>query len=98
MHKTLYIKGFNRLFGRAKKSAARTLKLKHRVCMHKTLFKGFNRLFGRAKKSAARTLKERFDEIRGRAPGQLHSLFSEAVEAEKSPVPTAAASGSFRPM
>ena len=52
--------------------------------MHKTLyFKGFNRFFGRAKKSAARTLKERFDEIRGRAPGQLHSLFSEAVEAEK---------------
>ena len=52
--------------------------------MHKTLYlKGFNRLFGRAKKSAARTLKERFDEIRARAPGQLHSLFSEAVEAEK---------------
>ena len=52
--------------------------------MHKTLsFKGFNRLFGRAKKSAERTLKERFDEVRARAPGQLHSLFSEAVEAEK---------------
>ena len=52
--------------------------------MHKTLyFKGFNRIFGRARKSATRTLKERFDEIRGRAPGQLHSLFSEAVEAEK---------------
>ena len=51
--------------------------------MKNRYFKGFNRLFGRAKKSAARTLKERFDEIPGRAPGQLHSLFSEAVEAEK---------------
>ena len=35
------------------------------------------------KKSAARTLKERLDEIRGRAPGQLHSMFAEAVEPEK---------------
>ncbi len=65
------------------KLAKETL-LKHHLCLMKNrYFKGFNRLFGRAKKSAARTLKERFDEIRGRAPGQLHSLFSEAVEAEK---------------
>ena len=62
--------------------------------MKNRYFKGFNRLFGRAKKSAARTLKERLDEIRGRAPGQLHSLFAEAVEPEK----IAGASGSFRPM
>ena len=46
-------------------------------------FKGFSHLFGRARKSASRTLKERFDEIRGRAPGQLHSLFAKAVEPEK---------------
>ena len=51
--------------------------------MKNRYFKGFNHLFGRAKKSAARTLKERLDEIRGRAPGQLHSLFAEAVEPEK---------------
>ena len=51
--------------------------------MENRCFKGFNHLFGRAKKSAAQTLKERLDEIRGRAPGQLHSLFAEAVEPEK---------------
>ena len=66
--------------------------------MKNRYFKGFNCLFGRAKKSAARTLKERFDEIRGRAPGQLHSLFSEAVEAEKLAGANGCASGSFRPM
>ncbi len=51
--------------------------------MKNRYFKGFNHLFGRARKSAAQRLKERLNEIRGRAPGQLHSLFAEVVESEK---------------
>jgi len=42
-----------------------------------------NQLCGRAKKSAAVALKNHVDQIRNLAPGQLHSLFAEAVEPEK---------------
>ncbi len=46
-------------------------------------FKGFNRLFGRAKKSDAIRLKDQVDQIRNRAPGQLHSIFEGVVQPEK---------------
>ena len=58
--------------------------MKQRICIMKNrYFKGFNHLFGRARKSTAQTLKEPLNEIRGRAPGQLHSLFTEVVEPGK---------------
>jgi hypothetical protein len=67
-----------------KKKLAKEALLKHDFCVMKnTYFKGFHHLFGRAKKSAERTLKERADEIRARAPGQLHTLFAAVVEPEK---------------
>jgi hypothetical protein len=52
--------------------------------VNKTRFlKGFHHLCGRAKKSAAKALAESTHQIRGAAPGQLCSLFADAVEPEK---------------
>lgn len=63
---------------------ALTAWFEHGFCVKKTpYFKGFHYLFGRAKKSSAQVLAERTQLIRNSAPGQLCSLFADAVEPEK---------------
>jgi len=46
-------------------------------------FKGFHHLCGRAKKSASNALFEEIERIRNWGPGQLCSLFADAIEPEK---------------